>query len=98
MNTKGETLGQLFLRLRLARGLTQEQVADQAGMPVPSYRNYEYDHRKPDVPTVARLAIVLGATLEQIAATVPADKVTRTPRPAGPTTPRTKQKKRSRDG
>jgi transcriptional regulator with XRE-family HTH domain len=62
-----ESLGQRLQRLRLAAGLTQEQLAEAAGVPVWSLRNWEHDHRLPGLVPVYKLAKVLGITMEELA-------------------------------
>jgi transcriptional regulator with XRE-family HTH domain len=62
-----ETLGQRLQRLRLAAGLTQEGLAQRAGVPVWSLRNWEHDHRLPGLVPVYKLAKALGVPMEQLA-------------------------------
>jgi transcriptional regulator with XRE-family HTH domain len=62
-----ETLGQRLQRLRLAAGLTQEQLAEGSGVPVWSLRNWEHDHRLPGLAPVYKLAKALGITMEELA-------------------------------
>lgn len=63
---KEETLGQRIGRLREAGGLTQEQLADKAGVQVSSLRNWEYDHRRPRAEATLLLAQALGVTVEAL--------------------------------
>jgi transcriptional regulator with XRE-family HTH domain len=63
-----ETLGERLQRLRLAAGLTQEQLAERSQFPVGSLRNWEYDHRLPGLVPVYRLAKALGVPMEELAA------------------------------
>ncbi|MCI0465142.1 MAG: helix-turn-helix domain-containing protein [Gemmataceae bacterium] len=67
MAPKSETLGQRLQRLRLAAGLTQEQLAEKSGVPVWSLRNWEHDHRLPGLVPVYRLAKALGILMEELA-------------------------------
>jgi transcriptional regulator with XRE-family HTH domain len=62
-----ETLGQRLQRLRLAVGLTQEQLAEKSGLPVWSLRNWEHDHRLPGLVPVYRLSKALGVPMEELA-------------------------------
>jgi transcriptional regulator with XRE-family HTH domain len=64
---EGETLGERLQRLRLAAGLTQEQLARRCGVPVSSLRNWEHDHRLPGLVPVYTLAKALGVMMEQLA-------------------------------
>ena len=61
-----ETFGQRVARLRIAAGLTQEQLATKAELPAGSLRNYEYDHRRPRADAALRLARALGVTVEEL--------------------------------
>src|SRR4051812_26311657 len=83
----GETLGQRLQRLRALAGLTQQQIADAAGVPLTSLRNWEIARREPGFRVAARLAKALGTTVEELADTAPVDEVGKTPRPAGATKP-----------
>ncbi len=80
-----ETLGERLQRLRVSAGMTQNDLAVAAGVPVKSLRNWEIDHREPGFRAAARLAQALGVTVELLADTVPRDQAERAPRPAGPT-------------
>lgn len=62
-----ETLGQRLQRLRLAAGLTQEELAQKAEVPVWSLRNWEHDHRLPGLVPVYKLARALGVRMEELA-------------------------------
>ena len=75
-DTIGETFGQRVARLRAAAELTQEGLAEKAGLPVPSLRNYEHDHRRPRADAALRLARALGVTLEELLA-VPSSRPAR---------------------
>src|SRR5688572_15302872 len=61
-----ETLGQRLARLRQARELTQEQLADKAEVPVWSLRNWETDRRRPRTDAALRLARALRVTVEEL--------------------------------
>lgn len=63
----GETLGQRLQRLRLAAGLTQEELASKAGVPVWSLRNWEHNHRLPGLVPTYRLARALAVPMEELA-------------------------------
>lgn len=58
------TFKELLKSLREKAGLTQEQVATAAGIPIGSYRNLEQGQRGPGWGTVVRLAKVLGVTAD----------------------------------
>src|SRR5579884_2082755 len=66
MNTR-ETLGQRLRRLREAAGYTPEGLASRAGVPLVSYRNWEYDHRLPGLGAASRLAKALRVPLQDLA-------------------------------
>jgi transcriptional regulator with XRE-family HTH domain len=80
-----ETLGQRIQRLRVAAGLTQERVAEAAGVPLATLRNWEVDRREPGFRAACKLAKALGTSAEYLADTVPVDEAGKAPRPAGPT-------------
>jgi transcriptional regulator with XRE-family HTH domain len=62
-----ETLGQRLKRLREAAGMSQQRLADLAGVPVGTLRNAEYDRREPLVGTAGKLAKALGVSLDVLA-------------------------------
>ena len=53
--------GQNLRRLREARGLTQDEVADRAGTDAASIRRYERGVRDPSIKALVRLAQALDA-------------------------------------
>src|SRR4051812_19600448 len=67
MTEKQETLGLRLRRLREALGLSQEELAHRAGLPLVSYRNWEYDHRLPGLGAASLLAKALQVPLQQLA-------------------------------
>lgn len=71
-----ETFGQRVARLRAAAELTQDQLAEKAGLPVTSLRNYEHDHRRPRADAALALARALGVTVEELLA-APSDREAR---------------------
>jgi transcriptional regulator with XRE-family HTH domain len=50
--------------LRDKAGLTQQQLAEQSGIPIGSIRNHEQGHRVPSWGSVVKLAKTLGVTCE----------------------------------
>jgi transcriptional regulator with XRE-family HTH domain len=58
--TERQTLGRRIASLRETAELTQQQLADAAGVPVSTLRNWEQDHREPMASVVVRLAKGLG--------------------------------------
>lgn len=78
-------MGELIQRLRAGKGLTQRQLAEEAGVPLTSLRNWEVDHREPGLRAAVRLAAALGTTAEALAGTVEAPEGSRPRRAAGPT-------------
>jgi DNA adenine methylase len=54
------TFGRRLKQLREAAGLTQPALAEAAGVPVTSLRNWEQDHREPMASAVLGLARALG--------------------------------------
>lgn len=57
-------LGDLITTARLARGLTQEQLAAMIGVSQPALHRYEHDLREPEPEILTRLAHSLGVTEE----------------------------------
>jgi|SRR5579871_3782697 len=66
VNESRETLGQMLQRLRIEAGLTQEQLAEKAELPVFSLRNWEYDQRSPRSAALLRLAEALDVQMEEL--------------------------------
>lgn len=64
-NNHPPTFGQWVKRLRLARDLTQETLAEQAFCSVQAIRAFEAGRRRPSLAMALRLAEVLGVTNEQ---------------------------------
>lgn len=54
----------LLRQLREKSGLTQQQLADKAGLPVGSLRSHEQGQRLPNWRTVVKLARALGVSVE----------------------------------
>jgi transcriptional regulator with XRE-family HTH domain len=54
-------------KLREGAGLTQESLAQKAGMSVGNVRNYEQGIRLPTFPVVVKLSRALGVTCEAFA-------------------------------
>ncbi len=51
---------------RNARGMTQEEVARELGIPKKTYQNYEYGVREPDSNILCALADLYGVTLDEL--------------------------------
>lgn len=56
--------GKRLQELREQAGLTQVQLAEAAGLPLGSIRNYEQGHRDPLWQVVFKLASALGVSCE----------------------------------
>ena len=54
-------------RIRLAKGLSQTQLARAAQVPVGTLRNWERGRRTPLLDTAARVADALGVSLDELA-------------------------------
>ncbi len=82
-----ETMGRRLQRLRMAADLTQAALAERAGVPLRSLRNWEQDHREPRLDAALSLARVLGVLVEELmAGLAPRDERPPVPRgrpPAG---------------
>jgi transcriptional regulator with XRE-family HTH domain len=64
---KTETFGQRLKRLRQAAGLSQQRLADAAGLPMGTVRGWEYDRREPLLSAAVKLAQGLGVSLDVLA-------------------------------
>jgi transcriptional regulator with XRE-family HTH domain len=79
--------------LRLKAGLTQQELADRAGLPVGSLRGHEQGQRVPSWPSVVRIAKALGvptdtfAECDEVRAQAPAKKSHSRPPKAPPSPP-----------
>ena len=54
----------LLKELREKAGLTQEGLAERAGLPIGTVRNHEQGQRLPSFPHAAKLARALGVSLD----------------------------------
>jgi transcriptional regulator with XRE-family HTH domain len=64
---RGETMGMRLKRLREEKGFTQETLAEAAGVPKFSLRNWEQDRRGMSLATAVRVADALGVSLDELA-------------------------------
>jgi transcriptional regulator with XRE-family HTH domain len=68
----------LLRQLREKAGLTQQQLAEKAGLPLGSLRNHEQGQRLPSWPAIVKLARALGVSADVFAecdeVTEPADE------------------------
>ncbi len=53
-------------KLRLARGLSQQETADALGLKVNTYRNYENNEREPNSTVLIKLGKYFGVTLDYL--------------------------------
>jgi transcriptional regulator with XRE-family HTH domain len=67
MRKRDETMGERIKRLRAAAGLTQETLAEAAGVPVWTLRGWEQDRRTPSLEGFIALADGLGVSLDELA-------------------------------
>jgi transcriptional regulator with XRE-family HTH domain len=63
-----QNLAQAIRRLRARRGLTQEEVAYEAGLTISSYREIERGRANPAWTTVQRIAEALEVGMVELAA------------------------------
>ena len=54
---------------RLAKGFTQELLAEKIGVKKQTISRYENSEREPNLPTAKKIANALGISLEELAAT-----------------------------
>jgi transcriptional regulator with XRE-family HTH domain len=75
-------IGQRVRKLREARGWTQQQLADRAGLTNDTISNYERGGRRgqkaPSLPTVKAIADALGVSMDDLLAE-PEPEVAATP-------------------
>jgi transcriptional regulator with XRE-family HTH domain len=69
---RGGGRGELLQRLRQAAGLSQPQLAEAAGVPVATLRDWEQGRRAPPLDTAARVAVALGVSIDELAGAGPA--------------------------
>jgi transcriptional regulator with XRE-family HTH domain len=67
-------VGKTIQEFRLARNLSQSQLARAAGVPFRSLQNYEQGHRTVPLAAAAKLADALGVTLDELAGRGPPAK------------------------
>jgi transcriptional regulator with XRE-family HTH domain len=61
-----ETFAQRLKRLRDAAGLSQAKLAEAAGVPASTLRNWEYGRRVPYATTASALARALGVSTGEL--------------------------------
>lgn len=59
-------MGKKLRKLRLDRGLTQQQVADRLGMTRQALSSYEGGRTWPDLQTLERLCAIYNVSLEEM--------------------------------
>ncbi len=60
------TVGESIRKVRLAKGMTQKQVADACGMADSAIRKYEYGQITPKLANLQRIATALGVPLQEL--------------------------------
>lgn len=63
--------GARLLRLREMAGLTQASLAEAAGVPITTLRNWEHGRREPLASAVRKLASALGVTTDVLLGAAP---------------------------
>jgi transcriptional regulator with XRE-family HTH domain len=58
------TFGEMLKALREARGLSQAEMAEAAGLNVHSYRDWEHGRSEPLFSAVRKIARVLGVSMD----------------------------------
>ena len=72
------TLGESIRNARMAKGLTQKQLAELIGSKNNSVSNWEHGTHKPDIDTLERLCKVLDISpVELLGAEYPAERIGR---------------------
>src|ERR1700693_938209 len=67
----GELIAANLRRMRLAKGLSQEELAESAGLSRPAYRNLEKAVSTPRTATLMAVARALGGGVEQLLRAAP---------------------------
>ena len=70
----------ILRELRLARSLTQREMADRIGCSKVVYSRYERGERQPDIRTLCHIADILQVTLDELVGRemkIPSDVVKR---------------------
>ena len=65
------TFGERLKELRLAAGMTQDELAEKTGIKKQSISRYENSEREPNIRTAKRIADALGVTLESMSTEKP---------------------------
>lgn len=60
------TFPENLLQLRLARGLSQRELAKELAISLPSYQRYEYGQREPQLSTLVAIADFYGLSLDEL--------------------------------
>ena len=60
------TFPENLLQLRLARGLSQRELAKELSISLPSYQRYEYGQREPQLSTLVAIADFYGLSLDEL--------------------------------
>ena len=61
-----ETFGQRFQKLRKAKGLTQEDIAERINISPQAVSKWENDLTSPDISVLVELSEILGVTLDEL--------------------------------
>lgn len=61
-----DTVGKRLIKAREKLGMTQTEFAEQAGIKIAAYNNYEHDRRIPSLAEAKKLVTAYGLTLDYI--------------------------------
>jgi transcriptional regulator with XRE-family HTH domain len=67
MDRTKKAMGERLEALRKRSGLTQSDLANASGVPIGTIRNFEQGRRIPLFRVAARLAYIIGCTLDELA-------------------------------
>jgi transcriptional regulator with XRE-family HTH domain len=70
MSGEAEAMGGRLQELRHGAGMSQSELADAAGVPVASLKNWEQGRRLPGLDAAVRLAAAMGISLDHLAGDV----------------------------
>ena len=69
-----QTIGEKIREIRKARGLTQKELGEKAGIAEPTIRRYELGKLNPKIETVKKIADALGVDMNCLLYTSPSPR------------------------
>lgn len=59
-------IGSKIKESRLSRNISQKDMAEQLGLSVSTYSNYENNYREPKLETIEKICEILGVTIDEL--------------------------------